>query len=134
MTITEILGNVPQTEKDQMLTALFSFAFENEEGELDLDRDISGGDFIELFSERAIAIINNAEETKKMIDETLESKFEESSLDEEVHDLFEGQASDVNNSGTSAQVQYLILNGHTPASIVGVGEGQPNQPVQGISE
>lgn len=119
----EMLDNTTEAQKDQILVALFSFAFEDVDGKIDFDKEISGGDFVELFSQHAGIVIAAAEETQKKIDETLKSEFEEFSLDEEIQDSFGGQASNINNGGTATQVQYLILKGHTPASIASIAEG-----------
>ena len=112
MNIEELLKNTSVGTQQQMLTALLSSAFEGQDGTLNFGKEISGADLVELVTERAGRLRDEAEKNAAEIRKAMDARqYGDTDLDDDIHDRFSAKASELNNTGVEGQITYLVVEG-----------------------
>lgn len=117
MNVNDILNNTPHRLHSALLAELIEQAF-IEDGKINEDQDVNGGDLTETFCNRVIALIAEARKNIATAQAENLNNIEDIELDGYIHDSFSSRASDINNQGKEEQIRYLIVeNGMTPEQI-----------------
>jgi hypothetical protein len=94
----------------RMLTTLMSFSFEEEDGTLNFEKEISGADLVDQFCQAANQMVAKAQETQEEA-RKLEETLEQDRLDDLVYEGTEDLACRINNSGPRGQCIWLAKEG-----------------------
>lgn len=60
----------------------------------------------------------NEQEIQELVEEIAANNGAQDALDDAVHDIFSGMASDINNCGMLDQIEFLVGQGYTKEQIL----------------
>jgi len=122
MQIQDILQLTSTSIQQTVLESLIVAAFQNEEGKLDFDQEVSGGDFVDTFAQQIAVLRENAKANKESLEAILkehpETPENESVLDDVIDDACSGTRASINNQGLAGQIRHLLVeDGQSPEAI-----------------
>ena len=130
MNIEEILSLTAEKDKNALLKSLLSHAFETKDGQLDFGQEIAAGEFAEVFSSYAPALLEKAEANAAAVHRTLAGELDEEDIKNRVSALFADAGDDMIECGLEKQIRLLIVSEYeTPEVILGIMEDEAGHKI-----